>query len=77
MSRKYELLGRLVFEADDTVDAYKKLANHFADLAVGRESSVALEESHLKVRPVLVTTGSSGSFPAVEAPTEPKRRTEP
>lgn len=64
--RTYELLGRIVFGAEDTVDAYKKLANHFADLAVGRASTVELEGSHIKVRPVSM---SHGGFPAAEAPT--------
>ena len=66
--RKYELLGRFVFYADDTADAYHKLAEHFAALARGLDSEVGLPESHVKVRAVLM----SGSFAAVEAPTRPE-----
>lgn len=65
--KRYELLGRLVFEADDIVDAYIRLGEHFTALAHGHESSVALTESHVKIRPVAM----SGGFPAVEAPTQP------
>jgi hypothetical protein len=66
--RKYELLGRFVFYADDTADAYHKLAEHFAMLARGLDTEIGLPESHVKVRPVLM----SGSFPAVEVPTRPE-----
>ena len=64
--KKYELLGRLVFEADDIVDAYIRLGEHFTALAHGHESSTAMPESHIKIRPV----NYSGGFPSVEAPTK-------
>lgn len=67
-SRKYELHGRFVFYADDTADAYDKLAQHFAALAKGLDTGIGLPESHVKLRPVLM----SGSYAAVEAPTRPE-----
>lgn len=66
--RKYELLGRFAFYAEDTADAYAKLAEHFGALARGLDTEIGLPESHVKVRPVLM----SGSFAAVEAPTKPE-----
>ena len=41
-SRKYELHGRFVFYADDTADAYDKLAQHFAALAKGLDTEIGL-----------------------------------
>jgi hypothetical protein len=53
---KYELTGRIVFEAQDTHDAFRLLAEHFATLAEGRESVLPLVGTAVKIRQLGVKT---------------------
>jgi hypothetical protein len=47
---KFELSGRLVFEADNTQDAFLKLATHFEALAYGEESELPLVGTDIKIK---------------------------
>lgn len=49
---KYELTGRLVFEADDTEEAFRLLAAHFKALSEGRDSDLPLVGTNLKIKQV-------------------------
>ncbi len=53
---KFELTGRIVFEADDTLDAFRLLAAHFGALAEGKESELPLVGTNVKVKPVGIKT---------------------
>jgi hypothetical protein len=61
MSRKFELVGRIAFDAADIQDAYLKLAEHFTAFAHGHDSALMLPESSVKIRPVSLS-GGSGSY---------------
>lgn len=64
---KYELSGRIVFEADDTQDAFRRLAEHFAALAAGEESDLPLIGTDVKIK----QSGTKTPIP----PAVPKRTT--
>lgn len=49
---KYELSGRIIFEAEDTLDAFRLLAAHFTALADGRDSDLPLVGTSVKMKPV-------------------------
>ena len=50
---KYELSGRIVFEAGDNVkDAFRCLSDYFATLAEGGESDLPLIGTNVKIRPL-------------------------
>lgn len=49
---KYELSGRIIFEAEDTFDAFRLLAAHFSALAEGRDSDLPLVGTSVKMKPV-------------------------
>jgi hypothetical protein len=53
---KFELMGRIVFEADDTFDAFRLLAAHFTALADQRESALPLIGTNVKIKPLGVST---------------------
>jgi hypothetical protein len=53
---RYELTGRIVFEADDVEDAFRRLALHFAALAKDEESDLPLIDTNVKIREVGVIT---------------------
>ena len=53
---KYELTGRIVFEAEDIDDAFKLLAAHFKALSEGRESDLPLVGTNVKVKAVGIKT---------------------
>lgn len=53
---KFELTGKLVFEAKNTEDAFQKLALHFSALAVGIDSKLAQPGTNIQVRRVGVKT---------------------
>ncbi len=64
---KYELTGRIVFEADDVQDAFQKLSRHFKALAQGTESALPLGGTDVKIRKI----GTRTPLP----PAPPSRRT--
>jgi hypothetical protein len=49
---KFELMGRIIFEAEDTYDAFRLLAEHFNALAEGRESELPLVGTNVKIKPL-------------------------
>lgn len=49
---RFELIGRLVFDADDIQDAFVRLAAHFRALSKSEESDLPLVGTNLKVREV-------------------------
>jgi hypothetical protein len=49
---KFELSGRIVFEAEDTFDAFRLLAAHFAALADEKESDLPLIGTNVKIKPI-------------------------
>ena len=49
---KYELTGRIIFEADDTYEAFRLLAAHFTALSEDRESDLPLVGTNVKLKPV-------------------------
>ncbi len=49
---KFELTGRIVFEADDTEDAFKRLAAHFTALAKEEESELPLVGTNVKIQEI-------------------------
>jgi hypothetical protein len=50
---KYELVGRMVFEAENVEDAFRKLAEHFLVLASGMSSSaLPISGTQIQVRRV-------------------------
>lgn len=53
---RFELTGRLIFEAADTEDAFRLLASHFKALAEGRESDLPLIGTDVKIKAVGLET---------------------
>ncbi len=53
---KYELAGRIVLEAEDTLDAFRRLAAHFTALADGVESDLPLIGTNVRLKPVGIET---------------------
>ena len=53
---KYELTGRIVFEADDIEDAFRRLAEHFTALANNDESELPLVDTNVKIREIGLKT---------------------
>lgn len=60
---KFELQGRLVFEATDIADAFQKLAEHFTTLARGQDSDIPLVGTDLRVRRLGVSVPSPSIAP--------------
>lgn len=53
---KFELTGRIIFEAEDTLDAFRLLAAHFTALADGRDTDLPLVGTNVKVKPLGIKT---------------------
>ena len=53
---KFELTGRIVFEADDVEDAFRLLSVHFAALSEGQESELPLVGTNVKIKPIGIKT---------------------
>ncbi len=53
---KFELTGRIVFEAEDTEDAFRLLSLHFKALADGQESDLPLVGTNVKIKPTGIKT---------------------
>ena len=53
---KYELTGRIVFDAADTGDAFRRLAAHFNALAHGEDSDLPLIGTNVKIRQMGIKT---------------------
>jgi hypothetical protein len=50
LGMQFELQGRIVFEAEDIPDAFRRLAAHFTALADDQESDLPLIGTDVKVR---------------------------
>ncbi len=53
---KFELTGRIIFEAEDAFDAFRLLAAHFTALADGQESELPLVGTNVKLKPLGIKT---------------------
>jgi hypothetical protein len=53
---KYELTGRIVFEAEDTGDAFRRLAAHFTALAKDEDTELPLVGTNVKLKPLGIKT---------------------
>ncbi len=56
---KYELIGRIIFEAEDTQDAFVKLSVHFTALQKGEESELPLVGTNLVIKPLGIELDST------------------
>lgn len=68
---KYELVGRLVFDADDVEDAFRQLALHFSLLAAGSKSKIPIQGTSVEIRKVKSKTQPPGT-PTVRIPAASK-----
>lgn len=53
---KFELSGKLILEADDIEDAFRKLSEHFALLAEGENSHIPRPGTDIKLKKAGVKT---------------------
>jgi hypothetical protein len=68
MKKRFELAGKIVFEADDIANAYVCLSEYYAAMARGENSpSLIPLINQMRLRPL---TPSSQGFPAVEPVTK-------
>ena len=47
---RYELVGRIVFKANDLLDAFKKLSEHFEKLSEGQDSDLPVGGTDVKLK---------------------------